>query len=394
VADIKIKTTPAPEDLRYFREKKLKPSFSYKDVWGEEHANAFTVAKSAGFDVLADVRAAVDAAIADGETFESFKAKLEPTLRAKGWWGRKVVIDPKTQEKIVAQLGSPRRLKVIYESNLRAARAAGQWERAQRTKRGLPYFLYGLGPSENHRPHHESKKGLVLPVDHPFWDAWYPPNGWGCKCWLRQITRREAERLGGVSGDPDVENYEFFNGRRGTTEHIPVGIDPGWHTSPGKGRARFLAKELGERVAALPVAEQHQHVVRLVKGPIFGEIVEGRMTGVLPVAILTARRQAQLAGKSPVVLLSSSTAHKQKRSQGRLTAADYAVVDEILREGTAFSDAAHRLTVYGMALGRWWRVTVKRTVDGGENFLTSLFKMETAEALKQMRRRQVSRLDE
>ena len=32
--------------LEYIRNKKLRPAFSYKDVWNEEHATAFTVAKA------------------------------------------------------------------------------------------------------------------------------------------------------------------------------------------------------------------------------------------------------------------------------------------------------------------------------------------------------------
>ena len=34
--------------LNYIKDKKLKVGFSYKDVWNEEHATAFTVAKVAG----------------------------------------------------------------------------------------------------------------------------------------------------------------------------------------------------------------------------------------------------------------------------------------------------------------------------------------------------------
>ena len=34
--------------LNYIKDKKLKLGFSYKDVWNEEHATAFTVAKVAG----------------------------------------------------------------------------------------------------------------------------------------------------------------------------------------------------------------------------------------------------------------------------------------------------------------------------------------------------------
>ena len=64
------------------------------------------------------------------------------------------MIDPETGETREVELGSPRRLKTIYSTNMRTARAAGQWERIQRTKATHPYLLYELGPSGEHRPEH------------------------------------------------------------------------------------------------------------------------------------------------------------------------------------------------------------------------------------------------
>ena len=369
MADFKIKTTPAPEDLHYFREKKLKPSFSYKDVWGEEHAHAFTVAKSAGFDILEDVRSAVDDAIAKGWTFATFRGKLEPTLRAKGWWGRRTVDDDKTGVNHVAQLGSPRRLKIIYDSNLRAARAAGQWERAQRTKRGLPYFLYGLGPSENHRPHHESKKGLILPVDDPFWDAWYPPNGWGCKCWLRQIGRSEAERLGGVSAPPDVGTVEFVNDRRGTTELIPLGIDPGWHTSPGKGRARGLTNRMSERllqegesVARAVIAEHWRNGTALALARVPQRIH-------IPVGV-SQRYQVALGSTSRLIVVSSATVITKVKTHGHhrnlpITPERFALVQSVLDEGDATGfDKRGGYRIWKNIDGLMFRLVLAKSADG------------------------------
>ena len=170
---------PPKEALEFFRAKGWKLGFDYRDVWLREHAAAFTVAKVMSMDILGDIRGAVDDALAEGKTFRQFQKELTPVLQKKGWWGRKEVVDPQTGKRRLAQLGSPRRLRVIYNANLRAARAAGQWERAQRRKRAMPFLLYRLGPSEKHRPEHVAWAGTLLPVDDPWWDAHYPPNGWG-----------------------------------------------------------------------------------------------------------------------------------------------------------------------------------------------------------------------
>ena len=50
------------EALRYIRNKKLAPRFSYKDIWNEEHATNFTVAKAMQLDVLKDIKDAVEEA--------------------------------------------------------------------------------------------------------------------------------------------------------------------------------------------------------------------------------------------------------------------------------------------------------------------------------------------
>jgi uncharacterized protein with gpF-like domain len=239
---------PVPKEaLEYFRAKGWKIGFDWRDVWQTEHANAFTVAKATEMDLLEDIRTAVDKAIENGETFQQFRKQLEPILKKKGWWGIKDVVDPKTGETVQAQLGSPRRLKTIYRANMRTARAAGQWDRAQRTKKYRPFFVYSLGPSRVHRDLHLSWNGIVLPVDHEFWNSHFPPNGWGCKCRIRQISQREAERLGGVTQAPVIQMQEWKNKRTGETVFIAQGIDPGWDYNPGKGRDKNLSNILEDK---------------------------------------------------------------------------------------------------------------------------------------------------
>jgi uncharacterized protein with gpF-like domain len=198
-------------------------------------------------DVLADVKASLEAALKTGETFESWSKRITEVLATAGWAGEREVANPATGEVAVTNLTAPRRLRTIWQSNMRTARAAGQWDRAQRTKRLMPFFLYQLGPSENHRPHHADKLGLILPVDDPFWLQWYPPNGWGCKCWLRQISAAEAERLG-YRGNPapPVREVRYENEVTGEVTMIPQGIDPGWASNPGLARQRWLEQKLSQ----------------------------------------------------------------------------------------------------------------------------------------------------
>ena len=136
---------------------------------------------------------------------KAFHAQLSPaqiTRRALRSPSLQVaLIDPKTGKKTEAQPGSPHRLKVIDDTNLRTARAAGQWQRIEETKEVSPYLLYETVPSLKHREQHLAWAGLVLPVDDPLWHTHMPPNGWGCKCRVRPITQSQTKRRG-VSHTP------------------------------------------------------------------------------------------------------------------------------------------------------------------------------------------------
>lgn len=229
--------------LDYIRNKSLRPAFSYKDVWNEEHAAAFTVAKAMQLDILSDIKGAVEKAIADGTTFEQFKKDLKPTLMRKGWWGRREMTDPLTGETVNAQLGSDRRLRTIYQTNLRSAYQKGQYDRTMESD-AHPYLMYRLGASVRHREEHLKWANLILPKDDPLWNSIFPPNGYGCKCYTVAVTetrKQRYERDGVPAYNPDTHrtvrlpaqtaapkpNYRnYFNERRGTLERIPQGITP------------------------------------------------------------------------------------------------------------------------------------------------------------------------
>ncbi len=274
-----FKTAPA-EVVRYFRAKQSIPTFDWRDIAPAEHAYSWTVAKTAGFDVLEDLRAAVDAAIVNRVPFEEFRQQLTPTLQAKGWWGRRIVEDPRDGVPKIVQLGSPRRLRTIYWANVRTAHAAGEWERTQRTKRFLPFLAYTLSQAERRRLEHEGWVGTVLPVDDPWWDTHYPPNGWGCKCGVRQVSGREAERLGWTENttSPDPQLRPWRNKRTGQTVMVPTGIDPGWDTNPGKHRARNLAELLSDRIDRLPLRARPAAIADLVASPAFKHFVNDAIT--------------------------------------------------------------------------------------------------------------------
>src|SRR5262249_12028647 len=138
----------------------LEPTFSWQDMWEEEHARAFTVAKSTGFDVLTDIYGALQQALSEGETFESFSKKLRPTLQAKGCWGQQAVVDRLPGQTVKAQLASPRRLRTIFDTNMRVSYAAGHWAQFERTKAARPWLRFLHRTIEHPRPAHVARNNM------------------------------------------------------------------------------------------------------------------------------------------------------------------------------------------------------------------------------------------
>jgi len=377
---------PPPEVIRFFRGKGVRDSFDFDEIEPEEHAVSFAAAKATKADVLLDIRAAVEAAIAEGQTLETFSANLTPILQAKGWWGKTLMEDPLTGEDRFAQLGSPRRLRTIYNANLRSARAAGQWERIERTKKLLPYLEYRLGPSERHRPAHEAKAGMILHVDDPFWDEWMPPNGWGCKCWVRQITRAEAERRG-ISPSPKVPDTVWENSRTGQVQIVPAGIDPGWHRNPGKLRLQGVEAVLGDKIDLLPPDAQTAALRDMATSWRVKRILSDGAPGQVPIAALDTDIAARLGAETRLINISAATAEKQTLHHSELAPEDYARLVDLLATGRAVAQSETHLAFVGRDADLPWIAVVKRTLDRREVFLVSLYKSASARYVDRLIRR-------
>lgn len=233
----------APQDaVDYLRKKGYKITFDYHEMIREEHAFNFTVAKATSIDILQDIRAEVDKALADGTTLETFRKNLRPTLADKGWWGKKLMVDPKTGEEKLVQLGSPRRLQIIFDTNLRTSYAAGRWENIDKAKKLRPYLRYIAILDERTREQHRHWNDTVKPVDDPFWNDHYPPNGWRCRCSVQQLSERDMKRLGleVTTTNPDGAPRTFLDKRTGDTVLLPPGLDPSFAYNVGKARMKAM----------------------------------------------------------------------------------------------------------------------------------------------------------
>ncbi|SMH62540.1 phage minor head protein [Azospirillum agricola] len=249
--------TPLPPEqaIRFLEAKGHRVGFAWQDVWEAEHAVSFTVAKMMQVDLLADVHASLVTALKEGQSFDQWRKGLEPMLQARGWWGQSVETDPLTGEEKAVQLGSPRRLRTIFDTNVRMAMAAGQWERIERLAPARPYLRYVAVKDDRTRPDHLAWNGTILPVGHAWWDTHSPPCGWGCRCTVQQLSVRDLERAGWTvtANPPPLDPRPWLNRRTGETVEVPAGVDPGFAYHKGKAaRTASSARQLLEKMAELP----------------------------------------------------------------------------------------------------------------------------------------------
>lgn len=237
MAQIDLIPLPHREAIEYFRSKGYAAPlqrFHHLDHFREEHARDFVVAKAMRDDVLQTIRAELDRALSEGRTLGQFQADLAPRLEKLGWWGKSIERDPLTGELKEVQLGSMRRLRTIFDTNMRTAHAAGHWARIQRTKRAFPYLEYVQIERPTKRHDHARFHGKIWRVDDPIWLRIYPPNGWFCGCTVLQRTEGYMQRTGKTVSDPiDLQEEPWVNKRTGERFMVPEGVDPSFDANPG-----------------------------------------------------------------------------------------------------------------------------------------------------------------
>lgn len=191
---LKVFSMPPKDAIAFFTRKGLKISWDWEDVWRHAHAQAFTVAKLTRLDVLGDIHRALSDDLKNGGSFAAFKEKLQPLLQAKGWWGKREQVNRVTGEIRTITDGTPWRLETIYETNMQSAYMAGRYAQMMQATRYAPWWEYSAIMDSRTRPAHASLNGRVFRFDDPFWDTWYPPNGFRCRCRVIPRTNVEQQR--------------------------------------------------------------------------------------------------------------------------------------------------------------------------------------------------------
>ena len=145
----------------------------------EAKIKAFAVSGIAKGDELTTVFNALQHAIDKGISFSDFKKECGDIFERRGWTGKRAW-----------------RVDNIFRTNIQTAYSVGAYKRQKEVVDQVPYVMYSAINDFRTRPTHRAVNGLIFPLDHPFWDTWWPPNGFRCRCTTIGMTKGMIERRG------------------------------------------------------------------------------------------------------------------------------------------------------------------------------------------------------
>ena len=228
------------EALEFFREKLDLPTEKWDDLLGDAHDRAFVVAGAMLADLLADLHATAEKAIAQGTTLETFRQDFERIMAERGW------LKDKTKDY------QAWRAFIIYTTNLFTSYAAGRYQQMKDVAEARPYWRYRHSDaSVIPRPEHLAWDGVIRRHEDGWWSTHYPPSGFGCRCYVETLSEREMKKYGLKVTPRDAIPYN------GTVKGVdpktqekferPEGIDRGWDYAPGANATTPLADLLRDK---------------------------------------------------------------------------------------------------------------------------------------------------
>jgi SPP1 gp7 family putative phage head morphogenesis protein len=392
---------PPEKAIAYFEAKGYAFSWDWREVWQEAHAQAFTVAGVLKSDVLQDIRAGVEQALKEGKTLSQFERELEPLLKKRGWLGKGEVRNAATGE-VEGRRLAPQRMATIYRTNMQTSYMAGRYKSFAENAAARPYWEYVAVMDARTRPEHAALNGLVFPAGDAFWNSYWPPNGYRCRCRVSALTAREAKAEGVrlESSDGRITEKEVPVGRSRPGQPAPkakvasfelrpglsISPDPGFSYNPGKAAWPELQDVLARKMETAPQRIASGLARGQALGPGFKEF-HAAPSGNWPIAKIPPEDAKAIGSQTGTVLLSADTMKKQLREHAELAPEEYAKAQAAIDAGTKVRDSAHSLVYILEEIGAetgGYVTVVKATRTGQAVFLTSLRRLSHDDVKRNM----------
>ena len=154
-------------------------------------------------------------------------------------------------------------LRAEYNFVQSSAEMAAKWERFMED--GERYNLqYRTANDGKVRPEHATLHNVTLPPSDPFWEEYYPPNGWNCRCSVVQVRKSkypttphdEAMALGEEALQKDSKGIFHFNAgkeRKTVPDYNPYTIRRCKDCNIAKGKLKLAFMPDNELCAACEI---------------------------------------------------------------------------------------------------------------------------------------------
>lgn len=216
--DAPLRPLPMAEALEFWRSKvQLSPREFYR-LAEQYRVRAFTVSRLARADMLGEIFESIEKALAEGVSFGTWKHSLAPIWAENGWTGK-----------------AAWRVDNIFRTNIQTAYNVGRYKQMQSVAKARPYWQYSAVNDSRTRPTHRALHGRVYRHDSPFWDTFYPPNGFRCRCKVKTLSERQVkERSLTVHEGNGLGELIEPVGPNGPMPARPLMPDRGFEGNPGK----------------------------------------------------------------------------------------------------------------------------------------------------------------
>lgn len=192
-----------------------------------------------------------------------------------------------------------RYLETEYNFAMQSAQMAVKW--ADMEADGDRYYLqYRTANDSKVRAEHAELHGVTLPTDDPFWDNYFPPLGWNCRCTVMQVNKDKYQKSNSAeaikageraTNTPKKQIFRFNPGKQGKIfppkhPYLPKGCK-----GCNKNKLNLAYNSNSEKCRACLGIAQCEHIIcnkreyeRLKNDPEYTEVefdpITGGVTGI------------------------------------------------------------------------------------------------------------------
>ena len=230
--------------------------------WNEAQAKARAVAGIHRQDIVGEFHAAMYEAAKSGKSFEAWRDEVQGRLKAHDWHLLKDgdIVDGDSGE-VLGRGITKHRMETIFRTQMQSAYMAGHWQAFEEGRDDAPWLQYSAILDSRTRQSHAAAHGAVYHIDDPFWDYFYPPNGFNCRCTVRALSDSDLKRRNLLPQKAQLEDTEVVVNRKGDTRpakavKLPDGrrfyTDAGFQHNVGKSHLANLGQLQMQRAIELP----------------------------------------------------------------------------------------------------------------------------------------------